>query len=87
MSEGSGRDTTVFINGQQVGPTHQGSFYRFTYEITPFVNVGASNTLGVTLLPNDPVLTGEWGDWLELLGYLPARIPAGIPSSLSSAWR
>ena len=66
--EGSGRDTTVFINGQQVGPTHQGSFYRFTYEITPFVNVGTANTLGVTVLPNDPVLTGEWGDYWSYWG-------------------
>jgi hypothetical protein len=66
--EGAGRDTTVFINGQQVGPTHQGSFYRFTYDITSFVNVGASNSLGVTILPNDPVLTGEWGDYWSYWG-------------------
>ena len=66
--EGSGRDTTVFINGQQAGPTHQGSFYRFTYEITSLVTVGASNALQVTVLPNDPVLTGEWGDYWSYWG-------------------
>ena len=66
--EGAGRDVTVFINGQQVGPTHQGSFYRFTYDITSFISVGASNLLQVTVLPNDPVLTGEWGDYWSYWG-------------------
>ena len=33
-------DTTVFINGQQAGDTHQGGFYRFSYDITRFVKPG-----------------------------------------------
>jgi hypothetical protein len=39
-------DTTVFVNGQQAGDTHQGGFYRFSYDITPLVKAG-SNQLEV----------------------------------------
>src|SRR4051812_10078858 len=39
-------DTTVFVNGQQAGDTHQGGFYRFSYDITRLVNPG-SNQLEV----------------------------------------
>ena len=33
-------DTTVTINGQSAGPTHQGGFYRFSYDITQLVKPG-----------------------------------------------
>ena len=33
-------DTSVKINGQSAGPTHQGGFYRFSYDITQFVKPG-----------------------------------------------
>jgi hypothetical protein len=33
-------DTTVSINGQSAGPTHQGGFYRFSYDITRLVKPG-----------------------------------------------
>ena len=33
-------DTTVTINGQSAGPTHQGGFYRFSYDITRLVKPG-----------------------------------------------
>jgi hypothetical protein len=33
-------DTTVTINGQSAGPTHQGGFYRFSYDITSLVRPG-----------------------------------------------
>jgi hypothetical protein len=42
-------DTTVWVNRQQAGPTHQGGFYRFHYDITPFVTFGQSNLLEVTV--------------------------------------
>ncbi len=42
-------DTTVWINGQQAGPTHQGAFYRFHYDITPLVKFGQPNLLEVTV--------------------------------------
>ncbi|WP_440904280.1 glycoside hydrolase family 2 TIM barrel-domain containing protein [Catenovulum sp. SX2] len=40
-------DATVLVNGEQVGPTHQGGFYRFSFDITPFVKVGQQNELKV----------------------------------------
>jgi hypothetical protein len=45
--EGSMTDTLVKVNGKQVGPVHQGGFYRFKYEITPFINLGEKNLLEV----------------------------------------
>lgn len=42
-------DTTVFVNEQQVGPTHQGGFYRFSYDITPYLTFGESNEVKVVV--------------------------------------
>ncbi len=42
-------DTTVLVNGQSAGPMHQGSFYRFEYDITRLVKLGADNLLEVTV--------------------------------------
>jgi hypothetical protein len=48
--EGVMTDTTVSINGQPVGPTHQGGYYEFQYDVTPYVVVGANtNILAVTV--------------------------------------
>jgi Glycosyl hydrolases family 2, TIM barrel domain/Glycosyl hydrolases family 2, sugar binding domain/Glycosyl hydrolases family 2 len=33
-------DTSVLINGQSAGETHQGGFYRFSYDITKLVKAG-----------------------------------------------
>ncbi|HUJ11918.1 MAG TPA: glycoside hydrolase family 2 TIM barrel-domain containing protein [Verrucomicrobiae bacterium] len=38
-------DTSASLNGQSVGPIHQGGFYRFQYEVTKLVKFGASNRL------------------------------------------
>ena len=38
--EGVMTDTDAKLNGQSVGPTHQGGFYRFKYEVTPLVKFG-----------------------------------------------
>jgi hypothetical protein len=38
--EGSMRDTKVLVNGKQAGDIHQGSFYRFKYDITDLVTMG-----------------------------------------------
>lgn len=40
-------DATVKINGVQAGRTHQGGFYRFSYDITPLLKLGVENTVEV----------------------------------------
>lgn len=45
--EGSMTDTRVAINGKSAGPTHQGGFYRFQYEVSHLLNYGAENRLEV----------------------------------------
>ena len=47
--EGVMTDTAATINGQPVGPVHQGSFYRFKYEVTKVVKTGETNRLEVTV--------------------------------------
>ncbi len=46
--EGVMTDTEVKINGKSVGEMHQGGFYQFQYEITPFIKTGR-NLLEVTV--------------------------------------
>ncbi|WP_168205100.1 glycoside hydrolase family 2 TIM barrel-domain containing protein [Bythopirellula goksoeyrii] len=45
--EGVMTDTTVKLNGQTVGPTHQGGFYRFQYDVSDFLKFGEKNLLEV----------------------------------------
>ncbi len=45
--DGSMTDTTVTVNGQPAGPTHQGAFYRFHYDITDKVRFGGENKIEV----------------------------------------
>jgi hypothetical protein len=47
--DGSMTDTEVKVNGQSAGPIHQGSFYRFRYDVTPLLKVGQKNKLEVTV--------------------------------------
>ncbi|QJD94879.1 glycoside hydrolase family 2 [Mucilaginibacter robiniae] len=47
--EGSMTDTEVKLNGKSVGRTHQGSFYRFMYDVTDKLNYNKSNQLYVTV--------------------------------------
>ncbi len=42
-------DTDAKLNGQSVGPQHQGGFYRFKYEVTSLMKFGATNLLEVTV--------------------------------------
>lgn len=63
--EGSMTDTKVMVNGKQAGPVHQGSFYRFKYDITDLVKLNASNLLEVTvdkMSANKSVNDAERGD-------------------------
>ena len=47
--EGVMTDTEVKLNGQSAGPVHQGSFYRFKYEVTSSLQFTGSNRLEVTV--------------------------------------
>jgi hypothetical protein len=47
--EGSMTDTRVKINGEPAGPIHQGSFYRFKYDITKLLKYGETNLLEATV--------------------------------------
>lgn len=49
-------DTTVKVNGRQAGPTHQGGFTQFRYEITPLIKFDAENLLEVEVakVSSDP---------------------------------
>ncbi len=47
--EGVMTDTSASLNGQSVGPTHQGGFYRFKYEVTHALRFDATNHLEVTV--------------------------------------
>lgn len=40
-------DVEVKLNGQVVGPIHQGGFYEFSYRISPFIKFGEDNILEV----------------------------------------
>lgn len=45
--EGVMTDATVRVNGQLAGPTHQGAFYRFSYDVTDKLKLGEDNVLEV----------------------------------------
>jgi len=47
--EGSMSDTEVKINGKLAGDLHQGSFYRFKYDITDLLSPAGENLLEVTV--------------------------------------
>lgn len=47
--EGAMTDTRVSINGKSAGPVHQGAFYRFKYDVSELLKLGAANELEVTV--------------------------------------
>jgi len=47
--DGSMTDTKVAVNGRLAGVVHQGSFYRFRYDISKLLQYGKSNLLEVTV--------------------------------------
>lgn len=47
--EGSMTDTDVKINGKSAGAVHQGSFYRFRYDISNLLEYGKKNLLEATV--------------------------------------
>jgi hypothetical protein len=42
-------DTSATLNGQCVGPKHQGAYYHFKYEVTSLLHLGQTNLLEVTV--------------------------------------
>ena len=85
--EGAMTDTSAKLNGQSVGPTHQGGFYRFKYEVTDKLKLGAENKLEVTVAKhsaNESVNRAErLSDYWVFGGiyrpvYLEARAPQFI---------
>lgn len=45
-------DATVKVNGKLAGPTHQGAFYTFKYDISALLRYGKENELEVTVAKN-----------------------------------
>jgi hypothetical protein len=79
--EGSMTDTEVKINGKSAGEIHQGSFYRFKYNITDKIVFGGSNLLEVTvskLSADESVNRAErYGDYWNFGGiYRPVFLEA-----------
>lgn len=46
---GAMTDTEAWINGQSVGPRHQGAFYEFKYDVSGLLRFGETNLLEVTV--------------------------------------
>ncbi len=79
--EGSMIDTEVFINDQKAGDTHQGGFYRFTYDITDKIIAGKKNNLKVIVhkhSANNSINAAERkADWWTFGGiYRPVYLEA-----------
>jgi hypothetical protein len=81
--EGAMTDTSASINGHSVGATHQGGYYEFRYDVTPYVVVGANtNVLTVTVRmwsANASVEAAEQGNvdyWLFGGIYRPVYLEA-----------
>ncbi len=79
--EGSMIDTEVFINDQKAGDTHQGGFYRFSYDITDKIIAGKKNNLKVIVhkhSANNSINAAERkADWWTFGGiYRPVYLEA-----------
>lgn len=79
--EGVMTDAEVKVNGQLAGPTHQGAFYRFTYDITDKLQYGRDNLLEVKVLKQsaDPSVNASErrADWWLFGGiYRPVYLTA-----------
>jgi hypothetical protein len=70
--EAASTDTDVWVNGQSAGPTHQGGFYQFRYDISPLVRWDAENVLEVSVRrdsANQSINRAErWGDFWNFSG-------------------
>ncbi len=73
-------DTTVLVNGRSAGPTHQGGFYRFRYDVTELLALRHDEPHRGDRAARLHRRVGEpgraAGRLLELRRHLPARLPA-----------
>jgi hypothetical protein len=86
--EGVMTDTEVLINGKSAGPVHQGSFYRFSYDISKLLKYGGTNKLEVTVhkeSANASVNNAERrADWWNFGGiYRPVYLTATAPEHIA----
>lgn len=86
--EGVMTDTDVRINGKSAGPVHQGSFYRFSYDVTGLLKYGGTNKLEVTVhkeSANASVNSAERrADWWNFGGiYRPVYLTATAPEHIA----
>ena len=86
--EGVMTDTSVKVNGRRAGPSHQGGFYRFQYDITELVQAGRENLLEVSvskMSSNASINAAErTGDYWVFGGiYRPVYLKALPPESIS----
>jgi hypothetical protein len=79
--DGSMTDMGAKLNGQSVGPVHQGAYYGFKYEVTALVNFGATNKLEVEVAKhsanasiNGAERTGDY--WMYGGIFRPVRLEA-----------
>ena len=85
--EGVMTDTEVRVNGKPAGPVHQGSFYRFSYDISDLLRYGRPNLLEVTVRnwsANASVNTAEREAdyWLFSGIYRPVYLEAHPPAHI-----
>lgn len=85
--DGSMTDTTVTVNGQTAGPTHQGAFYRFHYDITDKIKFGSENQLEVLVSKDSANLTVEEAErgadyWVFGGIFRPVWLEARPPQSI-----
>ena len=83
--EGVMTDAQARVNGQSVGPMHQGGYYRFQYEVTKLLKYGQGNQLDVTVTDesSDPSINRaeRRGDYWNYAGiYRPVYLEAVPPA-------
>jgi hypothetical protein len=88
--EGVMTDAAVKVNGRSAGPTHQGAFYRFKYDVTSLVKPGADNLLEVDVAKvsaNPDVETAERGGDYWVFGgiFRPVWLEATPAQSIEHA--
>ncbi len=87
--EGSMTDTEAWIDGESVGPKHQGAFYEFRYDVTALLRPGARQRLEVLVSKessNESVNSAERHSDFWIFGgiYRPVYLEARPAESIES---